>query len=159
MLKGDIAGLKILDPGCGTGVLSCGAKLLGAEFVQGVDIDKSAVEIAVKNAESLGLDIEFTASDISSFDCGHFDTVVMNPPFGAQNAHADRPFIDAALRCSDVVYSVFNKGTLPFLKAYTKNTAEITDVFACSYPIKNTFSHHTKDCVYIDVEIVRMEKL
>ncbi|MBP2133635.1 putative methylase [Methanomicrobium sp. W14] len=159
MMRGDIEGKKILDPGCGTGVLSCGAKLLGAEYVLGIDVDKRAVEVAEKNAEKLKVDAEFLVSDIKSFECRHFDTVVMNPPFGAQNVHADRPFIDMALECSDVVYSVFNKGSLGFVKSYVKKRAEVTAAFSCSFPMKKTFSHHTKECVYIDVEIVRMTKI
>ena len=159
MLKGDIKGISVFDPGCGTGALAIGAKLLDADYVLGIDIDFFAVETAKKNAESLSLEVDFFVSDIKNFNHRHFDTVVMNPPFGAQNVHADRPFIDAALDCADVVYSIFNKGSLAFLKAYTKKRAEITDVFTCSYPIKHTFSHHTKECAFIDVEIVRMVKL
>ena len=85
----------------------------------------------------------------------------MNPPFGAQNGseHADRPFIDAALKAAPVVYAVLNGGSLAFATAYTEGRAVITDKFRCEFPMKKTFAHHTKDCVNIAVDIVRMERL
>ena len=43
-------GLKVLDMGCGSGILSIGALLLGAESVTAVDIDQLATKIAHENA-------------------------------------------------------------------------------------------------------------
>lgn len=40
---------KVLDVGCGSGILSIAAALLGAEDVLGVDIDPVAVEVAAEN--------------------------------------------------------------------------------------------------------------
>lgn len=48
-------GDKILDLGCGSGILSITACLLGAESAVAVDIDKNAVDIAVRNAEMNGV--------------------------------------------------------------------------------------------------------
>lgn len=45
--KGD----KILDMGCGSGILSIGGILLGAESAVAVDIEQNAVETASENAE------------------------------------------------------------------------------------------------------------
>ncbi len=42
---------KVLDVGCGSGILSIAAALLGAEDVLGVDIDPIAVEVAAENLE------------------------------------------------------------------------------------------------------------
>jgi len=47
MNKGD----KILDMGCGSGILSIGAMLLGADSVVAVDIEQNAVETAAENAQ------------------------------------------------------------------------------------------------------------
>ncbi|HJJ27167.1 MAG TPA: methyltransferase, partial [Methanocorpusculum sp.] len=101
------------------------------------------------------LDISFQRAVIpSSFE--EFDTVIMNPPFGAQKEHADRPFIETALRAAPVVWGLFNKGTIPFLKAYTKESAEITDMVSAKLNIPKQFFFHTKDSLEIPVEIVRM---
>ncbi len=42
---------NVLDVGCGSGILSIAAALLGAKDVLGVDIDPIAVEVAVENLE------------------------------------------------------------------------------------------------------------
>ena len=42
-------GRKVLDIGCGSGILSIGAALLGAEEVLAVDIDPQAVEVSKEN--------------------------------------------------------------------------------------------------------------
>ena len=44
-------GDKVLDLGCGSGILSIGAVLLGAESACAVDIDENSVRIAAENAE------------------------------------------------------------------------------------------------------------
>ena len=55
----DIAGKRIADLGCGTGIFAIGAYLLGAESVTAFDIDGDALEIARRNSESKGCEIEF----------------------------------------------------------------------------------------------------
>ncbi|MBR4093326.1 MAG: 50S ribosomal protein L11 methyltransferase [Oscillospiraceae bacterium] len=42
---------KVLDLGCGSGILSIAAILLGAEYCTAVDIDQNSVKIAKENAE------------------------------------------------------------------------------------------------------------
>lgn len=51
-------GLRVLDMGCGSGILSIAALLLGAESVTAVDIDQLAVKIARENAALNGCDDE-----------------------------------------------------------------------------------------------------
>lgn len=46
---------RVLDVGCGSGILAIGAALLGAEDSLGIEIDTDAVEIAKKNVELNGL--------------------------------------------------------------------------------------------------------
>lgn len=52
--KGD----KVLDLGCGSGILSIGAMLLGAESAVAVDIEENAVHTAIENAEKNHIDKE-----------------------------------------------------------------------------------------------------
>ena len=44
-------GAKVLDVGCGSGILSIAAALLGAEQALGIEIDTDAVEVAKSNVE------------------------------------------------------------------------------------------------------------
>lgn len=44
-------GMEVLDMGCGSGILSIAAILLGAKNAVGVDIDENATRIAAENAE------------------------------------------------------------------------------------------------------------
>ena len=159
-LLGDIEGRAVCDLGCGTGVLACGASLLGAGRVVGVELDPGAITVARRNAARLGADIGLVEGDVRDRglieSLGTFDTVVMNPPFGAQDPHADRPFVDAALAIAPVVYGIFNTGSIPFLGAYTGGRAEIEFAIGGIFPIKRTFAFHRRDVVEIEVEIVRM---
>ena len=50
-------GAVVIDLGCGSGILSIGAALLGAAQVLALDIDRAAVEITRSNAERNGLAI------------------------------------------------------------------------------------------------------
>ena len=52
----DVTGKKVLDLGCGSGILSIAAMLLGAESAVAVDVEENAVKIAVENAEKNNID-------------------------------------------------------------------------------------------------------
>ncbi|MEN6512962.1 METTL5 family protein [Methanoculleus sp.] len=162
-MQGAIEGCRVCDLGCGTGILACGAALLGASAVTGIDIDPGAIDVARRNAGMLGVTVEFLAADIRSPDVDWAglacDTVVMNPPFGAQKAHADRPFIDRALELAGVVYGIFNEGSTPFVAAYTEGRATIDEVIRCVFPLKRTFAHHRKERVDITVEVIRLGRI
>lgn len=162
LMKGDIEGKRVVDLGCGTGMLAIGAALLGAESVTGLDIDEGALTVARENARLMDVEVTFLSTDLREGGCeariGACDTVVMNPPFGAQKAHADRPFIDCALSVADVTYSIFNAGSIPFVEAYTAQKAEVTEKIGGAFPIKRTFAFHTKDVQEIEVEILRLKR-
>ena len=51
----DLEGKRLLDVGCGTGILSVAALKLGAAEVVAVDIDRAAVETTLENAKLNGL--------------------------------------------------------------------------------------------------------
>jgi putative methylase len=161
-MKGDIEGKVVCDLGSGTGVLAIGAALLGAASVKGVDVDKKAVEIAYANAELLDADIKFIVADVKDQTLpevlGFCDTVIMNPPFGAQKVHADRPFIDLAISVAPVIYSIFNAGSTQFIKTYTTDRAEIDERVGGLFAMKRTFSFHTQDIQEIGVEILRLKR-
>ena len=162
LMKGDIEGKRVCDLGCGTGILAIGAALLGAGSVTGIEVDKNAVDVANANAALLEVEVTFIAMDVKEPElparAGPIDTVVMNPPFGAQKIHADRPFIDCALTLAPVTYSIFNAGSAQFVNAYTAHRAKVTEKIGGTFPIKRTFAFHTRDVQEIEVEILRLER-
>ncbi|MDV0440839.1 METTL5 family protein [Methanorbis furvi] len=159
-MNGDIEGARVCDLGCGTGMLAVGAALLGAE-VTAVDFDSAALAVARENAEAFDIEITFIEHRIGGAAPLEItaDTVVMNPPFGAQKEHADRPFIDTALAIAPTCYGIFNAGSIPFLSAYTKGRARMVEKIAASLVIPRQFAFHTKDSLEIPVEIVHLERI
>ncbi len=73
----EMQGRRVLDMGCGTAVLGILAKMRGAEYVEGVDIDEWAFNNARENAASNGVEIVLKLGDASSLQ-GHFDVVIAN---------------------------------------------------------------------------------
>jgi putative methylase len=152
-MQGDLED-SVQDLGCGTGILAIGAKLLGARRVVAYDTDQKALEIAKRNAEKFGVEIDFVLSDITEIKA-HVKTTVMNPPFGARVKGRDRPFLSSALRTSEVIYSIHNRGSLAFIQKFIK-PAVITHSYVAKFPIKRTFDFHKKEKEVIEVEIYRI---
>jgi ribosomal protein L11 methyltransferase len=72
-------GQSVLDYGCGSGILSICAALLGAGNVVGVDIDEQAVTTARSNAQRNGARADYTTPDLLAADVTRqFDLVVAN---------------------------------------------------------------------------------
>lgn len=70
---------QLLDVGCGSGILSLGALLLGVGHATGIDIDGVAVEAAQKAAETNGLGARFAVSTQSLADLeARFPLIVAN---------------------------------------------------------------------------------
>jgi putative methylase len=161
-LAGDIAQRAVCDLGCGPGILAIGAALLGACPVTGVDEDPAALCIANRNAERMEVDCLFREGRVGdpglAARLGPADTVLMNPPFGAQRRHADRPFVDLALEIAPICYAILNIGSVPFFETYLLGRARITGVVSASLSIRRTFSFHRKEVEEIPVQVVKIRR-
>jgi ribosomal protein L11 methyltransferase len=74
-----VAGRSVLDYGCGSGILSICASLLGAAEVVGVDIDPQAVATARANAQANGARAQYTSPESFAADASRrFDIVMAN---------------------------------------------------------------------------------
>lgn len=87
------AGDKVLDLGCGSGILSIIARKLGASFVMGTDIDENAVNVSGENASQNGLcaataltkpgtdeDNDYTVFEMAEKGCGYYLSNVLSEP-------------------------------------------------------------------------------
>ena len=149
---------RVLDLGCGTGIFSIGSKRLQAKQVVGIDVDRECIKQASSFAQNQQLQIEFLCMDVSAY-FQKVDTVIMNPPFGAQkqNAHADRIFIKKATDLASVVYSIHLVHTLDFIKTLLKalqKNMEILQVY--EFTMKAQFHFHTKLKEKISVGFIRI---
>lgn len=79
LLTSSLTGRYIMDLGCGTGVLAILAARLGAGKVEGVDIEKPAVENAMENARNNNTaSIAFSLGDASAMEGKVYDMVLAN---------------------------------------------------------------------------------
>ena len=66
---------RVLDYGCGSGILAIGAALHGARGIEAVDIDPDAVQATVDNARDNGATVQAGLPDIA---CGPYPLVLAN---------------------------------------------------------------------------------
>lgn len=154
---GDIENKIVLDLGCGTGIFSVGAFLTGAKKVIGIDIDNNIIDIARNYAKKNNFKIIFKVQDVKDVEI-NCDTVIMNPPFGAQkgNQNADRKFIEKGFEVASVLYSLHLTKTIPFIKKLvTSLRGNITYSKNYIFPIKWTFNFHKKRLSNFDVTLLR----
>jgi putative methylase len=155
---GDIEDKIVFDLGCGTGIFSTGAILTGAKKVIGFDVDEKSIEIAKNYAEKNNYCIKFEVKNILDIreKC---DTVIMNPPFGAQKSDrkADRKFIEKGFEIACVIYSLHLSKTVPFIEKMVSSLGgEITYSKDYVFPIRYSYEFHEKKVVYYDVSMLRI---
>lgn len=71
-------GDTVADIGCGSGILGMCAILSGANIVDAVDNDETAVETAIENAKKNNLTINFQTATIDVLDSAKYDFVAVN---------------------------------------------------------------------------------
>mgnify|MGYP000017657284 FL=1 len=163
-LHGDVDGRTVLDLGTGTGMLALAAALRGPARVFGIELDRDALSTATENERRIAASapVHWLQGDATRLPLDVPDpvTVVMNPPFGAQdgNRNADRGFLATASRVAAVSYSVHNAGSREFVESFAAdNGGEVTHAFAADFAIEAQFDHHTDAAREIDTEVYRIE--
>ncbi len=152
-LRGDLG--VVCDLGCGAGILTIGAAMLGARAI-GVEIDAEALAAARRNAERIGVDVDFIRADVNSLSLKGVETVIMNPPFGAQKAsYGDRAFLKRATQIARVVYSLHNAGSEGFIRRFVE-PCTVQEIYRIPFPLKRSFEFHREDVRIIEVELYRI---
>lgn len=181
---GDIEDKMVADLGCGVGVLTIGAALLGASYVLGIDIDQDALDICQENIEIYDLEtIDLLQLDISKVRCQEedrdsetetdcavkccsdlqkfnkcFDTVITNPPFGTKrNKGMDMIFLQTALAMSkNSVYSFHKTSTRQYISEKAKQwNVEMKVLGEIRFLIPEVYKMHKKKSVDVEVDFVR----
>lgn len=162
-LHGDIEERTVVDLGSGTGMLALGAALRGPERIVGVEVDPAPLSTARENERRVAAraDIAWIRGDATRAPLTvHDATVLMNPPFGAQDGseHADREFLASAAELAAVSYSVHNAGSQEFVESFAAdNGGEVTHAFAAEFDLPRQFDHHTDETRAVDAEVFRVE--
>ena len=73
--RAEMAGQRVLDYGCGSGILAIGAAKFGAAEIDAVDIDEAAVDATRLNAEANGVQLRAGLSELAQ---GRYDIVLAN---------------------------------------------------------------------------------
>jgi putative methylase len=161
----DIANARVVDLGCGAGILAIGAAYLGAKEAIGIDIDFSLVKLAAKNSRKATVEhsCHWLCMDINDCYLKPVDTVIMNPPFGMrkESQTRDRFFVKKALEFSSVVYSVlpYAEKTRVFYQKYLKGlNAKIDTIIQTDFEIWQQFAFHSKRKHVIKTDLYRITK-
>jgi len=151
----DIEGKSVVDLGTGTGRLALGASLLKAEYVVGVDIDQPSLNVAIAAGKMLGVHVDWVLADINSIR-GRVNTVIMNPPFGTKEPHADIKFLNVALKIADVVYSIHKSSTRSFLNRWLEEQECKSEILTSKMEIPHQFAFHQKKRKFVNVSVLRI---
>jgi ribosomal protein L11 methyltransferase len=125
LLNIDVKGKKVLDMGCGTGVLAFTAMKLGASFVLAIDIEAGAHENTLANAALNGCANE----DRLSVKCGDATLLKQHHHHDLILANINRNILLKDLKCYDqvlnaggnIALSGFFTGDVPVLQAAVKH--------------------------------------
>ncbi len=149
-----IEGRSVLDLGSGTGRLAIGMAALGARPVRGLEVDVEAAQLATEAARALGARVDFLVGDVRSAE-GPAELVVMNPPFGAQRRHADRPFWERAFALAGrTVYAFALRDSRTFIgRQAVARRADVLEVVSVPWSLGRTFPHHDRARVALDVDL------
>jgi putative methylase len=170
----DIDKSEIYDLGCGNGILGVGAMIMGAESCNFIDIDENAIDILKSNiADEIKQKCTIINKDINEVDFKLMNNirdknndenikkvVIMNPPFGTKNIHADRNFLEKAFSFADIVYSLHLEESIDFLEKYsTENNFKITNTIKYDFKIKKSHAKHKKNNLIVPIICVRLIRL
>ncbi len=154
----------IADLGAGTGILGLGAAVLGAEKVYLIEKDDKALKLAKENKAYLEQTFEELPTVFENITIQEFntkvDTVIMNPPFGIQNVHADKVFLEKAFQIANNIYSLHKIESKQFIEQLAQdNNFVVKEIIQFEFPLKSTMKHHKQRIRRIKVGCWIMERV
>jgi predicted RNA methylase len=153
----DIENKSVADLGTGTGRLALGASMLAAGYVVGIDLDPISLAVARRNAQLLNLHPDWVCGTVESLR-GSVDTVLMNPPFGTKQRHADIHFLEVALVLGTVVYSIHKSSTREYIIRFLRGrTYQSERILSTQMAIPHQFDFHRKRIRRVEVDVFRIQ--
>ena len=141
-------GCRVVDLGCGNGILGIGAVLLGAGSAILVDSDQESCEVSTRNAQSLGISdrVKIINSKIGKKDIEirEADIVVSNPPWGTQKKASDRPFLEEIISIGTIAHLMHSSRATHirnFFKEFDWSSEEYGDL---EFALPATYGHHSR---------------
>ncbi len=122
-----LAGRRVLDFGCGSGILAIAALLLGAERAHGIDIDPQALEASRSNAGTNGVSERLSLREGDEPEGGPFEVVVANILAG--------PLIQAA---PALARQQVAGGAIAIAGVLREQADDIIDAFGAHYTLAET---------------------
>lgn len=163
---GDIVDKSIVDACAGTGILGIAARLMGANDITSVEVDKDLIDVMNKNFSLLDIASIAITSDIFDWEPDKiFDTALVNPPFGInrmQRKFKDMDFIRKIKEFSKVIWSIHdgsptNQKKLPMI--FQKNGLKVLEYYIDEFPLTNSYFFHTSKRKEYSVMVVRSTKI
>ena len=162
----DIQGKTIADLGCGCGILSIAALIMGAKQVLAYDLDPLSIEAAKRNLDQIDWDeppqIVFYEQDVTQLSDVTVDTVLMNPPFGTRNKGKDIEFLQVASKISTGgIYSFHKTSTRHHVVdvAAPKLGLKGEVMFEVDFDLKKLYKFHKQNVKAIKVDILHFSHI
>lgn len=155
----DIEKKRVVDLGCGTGILAIGAMILGSAQATGIDIDPNSISIAAFNAEIIGVHLNLIVGDIDALHSRNFDTTLMNPPFGSWHKGMDLKFLKKAIELSSTIYSLHKQSSSSrrFISRKVKQWGgRVDQIFELEVILRATFPFHRRTRYLVDCDLYRI---
>jgi predicted RNA methylase len=141
-------GCRVVDLGCGNGILGIGAVLMGAGSAILVDSDEKSCEVSTRNVESLGISdsVKIVNSKIGEKDIEirEADIVVSNPPWGTQKKASDRPFLEEIISIGTIAHLMHSSQATHirnFFNEFGWSPEEYGDL---DFALPATYGHHSR---------------
>ena len=137
---------SIVDLGAGNGVLGVGAALIGVSQVVLVEADEEACSVAFQSIEQAGVSdsVEIICKTVDdSLDMSGADLIISNPPWGAQKAKSDRPFLEAIIR-SNAISHLMHSAEATHIEAIFESVGWNAEKYwETDFALPAAYSHHS----------------
>ena len=141
-------GCRVVDLGCGNGILGIGAVLMGAGSAILVDSDEKSCKVSTRNVESLGISDSVKIVNLKigekDIEIREADIVVSNPPWGTQKKASDRPFLEEIISIGTIAHLMHSSQATHirnFFNEFGWSSEEYGDL---DFALPATYGHHSR---------------